>query len=493
MRVPHPAFPLLANALALSLALPACSLRGNDSPPPELAKALRSRLTARTAPRFVERGADSRPWKALLRFYKRRGNQPVWFTRGGVREDAREVLAIKAAAPLEGLDPSDYDLGPAAALLDKRDAWKRDPQASAEAELRLSYVLLKYGMHLLEGRVDPRRLDALWLGQPRRVELSGLLEGALGGRGVAVTLGELSPRHQQYTLLKQALQRYHASAGGGAPETAADERKGAPTAPAVPAAERIRKLELNLERWRWLPESLGERYIMVNIPDFKLQAFEQGRVALEMRVVVGTREQPTPIFSDQMTHIVFSPYWNVPRGIAREETLPAVLRDPDYLRKNDLEIVRNGRVVDPSQVDWEAEEPDFRFRQRPGARNSLGLVKFMFPNMFDVYMHDTPADSLFRHASRDFSHGCVRVEKPLELAQWVLSGQPEWTREQITEAMHAGVEKHLKIARPVPVYLVYQTAWAAQDGSVRFSEDLYGHDAAQLALLDAIDDRAGGG
>jgi murein L,D-transpeptidase YcbB/YkuD len=185
-----------------------------------------------------------------------------------------------------------------------------------------------------------------------------------------------------------------------------------------------------------------------------------------------------------MTTVVFSPYWNIPDTIARKETIPAVLRDPDYLRKNDLEIVRGSQVVDPGAVDLSAEQADFRIRQRPGARNSLGRVKFMFPNQFDVYLHDTPADSLFERVQRDFSHGCVRVERPFALAQWVLRGQEEWTPERIEAAMKAGEERHVALARPVPVYIVYQTVWVDVDGTVHFADDLYGHDARQLQLLD---------
>jgi murein L,D-transpeptidase YcbB/YkuD len=249
----------------------------------------------------------------------------------------------------------------------------------------------------------------------------------------------------------------------------------------VPVAERILEIELNLERWRWLPRELGPRYVMVNTPAFQLEAFEGGRRALQMRIAAGTKDHPTPIFSDEMTEVVFSPYWNIPPRIAREEWIPEVVRDPDYLRENGLEIVKGDRVLDPREVNWKDE--DLRLRQRPGAGNLLGLVTFKFPNRFNVYIHDTPFDSAFHRAARDLSHGCVRIEKPEELAEWVLKGQDAWTRRRIEEAMHAGVEQTVKIERPIPVYLVYQTVWVAPDGSALFSDDLYGHDATQLARL----------
>jgi murein L,D-transpeptidase YcbB/YkuD len=252
----------------------------------------------------------------------------------------------------------------------------------------------------------------------------------------------------------------------------------------VPVEDRIRQIELNLERWRWLPETLGERYILVNIPTFHLTAVDHGRPALQMRVVAGKHDSPTPIFSDEMTTVVFSPYWNVPPDIARNETIPAVMRDPGYAYRNNLEVVRAGRVLDPWSVDW-SNPGRVQFRQRPGAHNALGGVKFMFPNQFDVYLHDTPADALFVRVERDYSHGCVRVEKPFELAQWVLEDQTQWTPEKIRAAMASGREQHVALKRHIPVYIVYETAWVDDDGTVQFRDDIYGHDARQERILPA--------
>jgi murein L,D-transpeptidase YcbB/YkuD len=192
-----------------------------------------------------------------------------------------------------------------------------------------------------------------------------------------------------------------------------------------------------------------------------------------MRVVVGKADTPTPIFNDEMTHLVFSPYWNVPDGIAQGETLPSMLSDPDFLRRQNMEVLdRAGNVIDPGYVDL-SDPTAYRFRQRPGAANSLGLIKFMFPNQFNVYLHDTPADSLFERASRSFSHGCVRVEEPVALAKYVLRDMPEWTDDRIREAMHAGTEKHVKLKTPIPVFLGYWTARVRPDNTVQFRKDVY--------------------
>jgi murein L,D-transpeptidase YcbB/YkuD len=283
------------------------------------------------------------------------------------------------------------------------------------------------------------------------------------------------------TALQDALKRFqrrHGLAAGGRLD------RDTLAALNVPVEDRIRQIELNLERWRWLPETLGERYVLVNIPTFHLTAVDHGQVELQMRVVTGKQDSPTPIFSDEMTTIVFSPYWNVPYDIARNETMPAAMRDPGYLGRNNLEVVRGGRVLDPWSVDW-SRPGNVQFRQRPGPRNALGNVKFLFPNQFDVYLHDTPADALFSRVERDYSHGCVRLEKPFEMAEWVLKDRPEWTPEKIKAAMDGGREQHVALKQHIPVYIVYQTVWVDDDGSVEFRDDVYGHDAQQQKVLPA--------
>jgi murein L,D-transpeptidase YcbB/YkuD len=202
-----------------------------------------------------------------------------------------------------------------------------------------------------------------------------------------------------------------------------------------------------------------------------------------MRVVVGKQDTQTPIFNDVMTHIVFSPYWNVPPNIAEGETLPEILKDPGFLDRNNMEVLdSDGNVIDPRSIDL-ADPARYRFRQRPGAHNSLGLVKFMFPNQYNVYLHDTPADSLFARASRSFSHGCVRLENPLALAEYVLRDQPEWTRQRIEEAMNAEQERTVKLRSAIPVYLGYWTARVSADGIMQFRRDVYDIDRRQTILL----------
>jgi murein L,D-transpeptidase YcbB/YkuD len=250
----------------------------------------------------------------------------------------------------------------------------------------------------------------------------------------------------------------------------------------IPVETRIRAIELNLERLRWLPDQMPARYLVVNVPDYRLEAIENGRVVMSMRVIVGAADNKTPIFADEMTHVIFSPYWNVPPGIARNETIPRVINDPGFLARNNMEVVGpSGQVVDPDSVDW-SNPAGLRIRQRPGSGNALGGVKFVFPNNFDVYLHDTNAAALFNRLERALSHGCVRVEEPEALAQYVLRDVPEWTPETIRQAMDSGREKHVKLKAPIPVYILYKTAWV-HEGGVRFLKDLYGYDADHAAKL----------
>jgi murein L,D-transpeptidase YcbB/YkuD len=249
----------------------------------------------------------------------------------------------------------------------------------------------------------------------------------------------------------------------------------------VPLEVRLRQVAVNLERWRWMPDDLGERHFLVNVPYFHLVARENGKPVLDIRVVVGKPGNETPIFSDEMESVVFSPYWNIPDSIKQGETAPAVMRDPDYLERNNIEVLRGSRRVDTSDIDW--NDPDelraLAFRQRPGANNALGHVKFLFPNDFDVYLHDTPADSLFQRRGRAFSHGCVRVEEPEVLAKYVLRGYDEWRDERIVDAMHSGEEQHVKLNAPIPVHITYFTAWVDGNGGLHFQPDVYGYDSKQ--------------
>jgi murein L,D-transpeptidase YcbB/YkuD len=403
----------------------------------------------------------------------------------------------------------------------------------------------RYAADVGRGHVDPAPVSVLWRVQPRRFDVRAVLQQAAESGRPDDVIDGVRPRHPQYAALREALRRYAAGAaeearlatlpaglrlrpGARSPQVAAlrarlalwgdldgsavaargdvldrplvdalrhfQARHGlaaqgvldADTVAALntSAADRVRQIALNLERWRWQPPPPPGRSVLVNIPTFELHAYADGREALAMRVITGRPETPTPVFAQEMTAVVFSPYWNVPTNIALDETMPAVLRDRSYLRRMNLEVLRGDEVVDPARVDWRRDAGRVSFRQRPGAGNALGLVKFLLPNSFNVYLHDTPSAPLFLRPQRALSHGCVRVQQPEALARWVLEGAPGWTRERIAGAMRAGRERAVGLPEPIPVGIVYFTVWIDAEGTVEFRPDVYRHDAAQAPLLE---------
>lgn len=249
----------------------------------------------------------------------------------------------------------------------------------------------------------------------------------------------------------------------------------------IPIQERISQIIINMERWRWIPKSFEADHIIVNIPEYKLKLFKDSQEVMNMKVIVGKEMNATPIFSDRMEYVVVAPYWNIPPNILRDEIAPKVAADPGYLERNDMEVItEKGTVVSPSSVDWSGAGTDgfgYIVRKRPGPNNDLGNVKFIFPNVDNIYLHDTPRDELFSQAKRGFSHGCVRVEKPLELAEELLKDVPGgWNRSKIMQQVSTQKEKYIPLKAKLPVYLVYFTAWADSNGNVSFREDIYGHD-----------------
>ena len=267
----------------------------------------------------------------------------------------------------------------------------------------------------------------------------------------------------------------------------ADGRLGAQTVRHlnVPLAARVEQLQLTLERWRWLPHEFPQPPVVVNIPEFRLRAFGAGgREVLSMNVIVGKAlRHETPVFDQDMRYVVFRPYWNVPPSIQRSEIVPAVQRDRSYIARKNYEVTTHGgQFVTDGPISDEVLEQlragKVAVRQKPGPSNALGLVKLIFPNEFNVYLHSTPSQQLFAQTRRDFSHGCIRVEKPDELTAWALQGNPEWDLAKVRAAMQTGKDNvQVNLTKPIPVLILYGTAVTYDDGSVHFYDDIYGHDA----------------
>ena len=251
----------------------------------------------------------------------------------------------------------------------------------------------------------------------------------------------------------------------------------------VPIGTRIDQLILNMERWRWLPKRFEPNYLLVNIPEYTLHVIEEGKEAFNMRVIVGKVLHETPVFSDKMEYVVLAPYWNVPFSIIDNELRGKLVANPNYLDRLDMEVVKgSGRkavAIDPSTVDWaNVTQETFKYtlRRRPGPKNDLGDVKFIFPNSNDIYLHDTPHDELFSQSARSFSHGCVRLAEPIKLATYLLRNRPEWDQQTIADSIATRREKYITLKEKLPVYLVYFTAWADADGHPHFRDDIYGLD-----------------
>ena len=260
----------------------------------------------------------------------------------------------------------------------------------------------------------------------------------------------------------------------------------------VPLTSRVRQMQLTLERWRWLPVSYQKSPLVANIPEFHLRAYDENfKIGVTMNVVVGKAYgHDTPVFSDTMEYVIFRPYWNVPYSIAKAEFFPRIARDPDYLSKKGFDVVNSRQeVVTSGTVTSDVLEQlragKLFVRQKPGPKNSLGLVKFIFPNNYNIYMHDTPEQEFFSKTRRDFSHGCIRLERPADLAVWVLRNNPGWNMDRIRAAMNGDTTQQVNLTHPIPVLIVYATVIVTEDGIVHFYDDIYGHDAALEKVLEA--------
>jgi L,D-transpeptidase YcbB len=273
----------------------------------------------------------------------------------------------------------------------------------------------------------------------------------------------------------------------------ADGRLGKDTLTALntPLSFRIQQLDDALERWRWLPTDFSPLPVAVNIPEFVLRVFNPDhRIAMRMNVVVGKAvRHETPVFAQDMKYIIFRPYWNVPLSITRAEIIPSLQKDSGYLARKNFEVTdQSGRIITSGAVSADTlaqlRSGKLLVRQRPGPDNSLGLIKFIFPNEHNVYLHSTPAQSLFSQTRRDFSHGCIRLEKPADLAAWLLQDQPKWTLDAVKSAMQSGPDnQQVNLTRPVPVLIIYLTAFVEEDGQIYFFPDIYGHDRTLNAVL----------
>ncbi len=485
-------------------------------------------------------------------FYALSNFEPAWFDSSCRPLHAQDVIDILVEASAHGMDPDAYAATALATVLEERKRGQpvHAPEI-AEYDLRLTVALFRYLSQLHNGRVDPRQVVPNFAHAAKELALAEAVRRAMSESSLDVIVDSAAPRYPAYERLRRALDRYRnlereafveplpvvrrlragdvyqalpqlqrrlVALGDMAEEAQVPDRYTGEIVEAVrrfqarhgltvdgvigpatfeqlnvPLSQRIRQIELALERLRWLPRLEADRLIVINIPEFRLRALDVGqedaRVLVDMRAIVGRAfDTETPVFLGRVQRIELSPYWNVPASIATNELVPRLRRDPAYLQREGMEFVGAGARVssDVTAASLNAlSRGELRIRQRPGPRNVLGGIKFPLSSSLDIYLHGTDVPALFSRTRRDLSHGCVRLERPEMLAAVLLEDQPDWTIERIQSAMHAQVSSTVNLTQPVPVLIFYTTTVVEPGGRILFLPDIYGHDRALERALRA--------
>lgn len=507
---------------------------------------LRQRLDAmRTAGLTSVGGAELHAFDGVRRFYARRGFEPLWTQRDHTSAVLDTLRAFLRELPGAGLCPSTYHAG---AITARAEASHLDTGGRVDLELLATDAALVLAMHLAAGRVSPESFDPEWFSMRAEVDPVALLVRASANDSLGPALRALHPHHPGYRRLLAAHDRLRQVPRGAWPapppsgpalragergpaidalrarlvamgdlaEAAATDsaaldaairrfqaRNGLDSDGVVGAATRARlliepgaitrTLALNLERWRWLPVSLGKRHIRVNIAGFVVELVDGEHIVRTERAVVGREYRRTPVFSASMRYVVLNPSWEVPPTILKNDLAPAIRKDPSILAERGIVLLSgwgaDERRVNPDDVDWSSLPGTFpyRVRQLPGPTNPLGKAKLIFPNSFSVYMHDTTARELFARASRTMSSGCIRVENPLAVTAWALDDADRWSLAALEAAVATGTEQTIPLREPLPVHLEYWTAWVDEDGTLNLRPDVYGRDRLLEAALEEVD------
>ncbi|MEN8236932.1 MAG: L,D-transpeptidase family protein [Pseudomonadota bacterium] len=463
-----------------------------------------------------------------LQFYQKVNFRPIWFDGANWNHCAKEAIDRLAHAEREGLEPNDYRH----ILQNALNAFEKGN--FVKAELHLTKAFLRYIDDVRNGRFNPRLADRqlvvkpdpvdavkilyqgsqnqtcgwmndlaphyfeymalkLLLAQYRQLAAVGpwptlatnvkLVPGETNStvrtlREILVRLGDLSSAHQNFEsfddTLRNALLAFQERHG-----LEVDGKIGPKTLKALNTTpqQRIQQITIAMERWRWMPRDPGERYIRVNIPEFALEAVENRRVVLKSKIIIGMTYRETPVFTVNIRAVRFNPSWHIPRGIFVHDKLPKILKDPSYIRKRGYVVTNSsGRRVNPSSVNWSSGAHGYRLRQTPGPKNALGKIRFTMPNRFNVYLHDTSQKQLFDKPVRTFSSGCIRVQKPVELALFVFNDPIHWGRSVIESEMKGYKTRNVTLSSKVPVHVTYFTTWVDEQKRPHFVADIYGQD-----------------
>jgi murein L,D-transpeptidase YcbB/YkuD len=456
--------------------------------------------------------------KDLNSFYKRRNYAYAWFDEKGMIEQAGNFFNRVKNISNEGIDSS---------RLFYQDAFNNYMENHSEnfadssiqfTELMLTSQYLLYAKNVWQGINEKESIELQWLIPRKKISYSATLDSLISGKDLL----DNPPVYRQYYLLRDYLKKYKSAEDADSITIVADtssykigdssvtigqvrhklfltddiktnsnsnlfdkvlkdaitlfqQRLGLKVTGVItkndiaelniPLHKRIEQILVNMERSRWVPKEVINNYLVVNIPEFKLHAIENDSLLWSMNVVVGENQHKTVIFNGQIKYVVFCPYWNIPASIMRNETLPALRRNPNYLAKHNMEW--NGNTI----------------RQKPGPNNALGLIKFLFPNSHSIYLHDSPVKSLFNETSRAFSHGCIRVAEAKKLAMYLLRKDSAWDEAKITAAMNAGKERYVTLDNPMPVFIAYFTSWVDRRGKLNFRKDIYQRDERLLNMI----------
>ncbi|WP_339812814.1 L,D-transpeptidase family protein [uncultured Imperialibacter sp.] len=527
----------------LSFLFLAPKISAHDFTNDELAEAIRLRLETAQAYGQMRLGDEPVFCiNTLPEFYVSRDFQPLWITTGDKYQKAKEMLSIIGDAEAEGLTPDDYHY--ARILTSLNHSIRHDSVGRFELiklELLLSDAFFLYTSHLYYGKLNPETADPEWKAKRKTdsFDFAGYLTEAVESGKLREYTQMLAPRLPEYAVLKSFLDYYReVVARGGFPNVPAGDKlqrgdsserivaikkrlymgsnveikdgnmspffdddleaalkifqrrnglgadgvAGVKTVELlnVPAEKRIQDIKINMERLRWLPEDLGERYILVNLGSFELEIFDKASRTYDSEVIIGKTYRKTPIFSSKMTYLVLNPTWTVPPTILKSDILPEARKDPSVITRKGLKVLRSdGTEVPLADVDWpnvSSTNFPYMLRQPPGPTNALGDVKFMFPNPYSVYIHDTPSREMFNKSERAFSSGCIRLKNPLNMAAYLLAGT-KYTREEIGKIVQTRVETTITLPKPLDVHILYLTAWVSESNSLRFGVDIYERDA----------------
>jgi len=475
----------------------------------------------------------------LRRFYAGRNYQYAWFDTSGLAEQAVNFRNMWNAYAVNQQDSSllNPELAEVVdSLLQPGLRRPRNQKFLFNTEMALTLQFFTYTQKAFTGNDKLNMEELAWFIPRKKVQPAEILDSLIASKGKDID--RYAPVNSQYYLLEDYLKKYYKlEKETGWEEIVADQKKYRPgdVSPTIaliknrlrqledftdsdtsglftpelteavksyqrrhgidedgiigkqflarlnaPLHQRIRQILINQERMRWVPQSPETDYLLVNIPEYRLHVYEAGKPAFDIDVVVGQAQNSTVIFTGSLKYVVFAPYWNIPPGILDNEILPAVRKDPHYLAGHDMEVVdKNQNVIPENTIDWNSytsKNFPYMIRQRPGPNNSLGRVKFLFPNNYNIYFHDTPAKSLFGETRRDFSHGCIRLSEPVKFAEYLLRNDTAWNKERIDTTLNGTKEKYVTLKEPVPVFIGYFTAWVDRDGKLNFRDDIYGHD-----------------